>query len=263
MLSQHQIEAVAHELRAAYSNGSIPPLRSVFGPTDEEAAYAVQECNTAFWQGEGRRIVGRKIGLTSQAVQKQLGVTQPDYGVLFDDMLVANHGGLSADRLLQPKAEAEIALVLAEDLDDPDADEMRVLSSTRHAVAALEIVDSRIADWKITFADTVADNASSAAFVLGDIEIDPRTLRLADCRVELRKNGADPVKGVGSACMGDPLRAAAWLASMLARRGAPLRAGDIVLTGALAPMIALQPGDWVEADFDMFGKVSFTYKERV
>jgi 2-keto-4-pentenoate hydratase len=222
-------------------------------------AYAVQQINTRFWQDSGRRIVGRKIGLTSVAVQKQLGVDQPDYGVLFDDTMLLDDGELLRSQVLQPKAEAEVAIVLASDLNDPNASADDVLAAAECAVAAIEIVDSRIADWKITFADTVADNGSSAFFVLGDDRKPLAGLDLYTCGMALEVNGAIVSVGAGAACLGHPLIAAAWLARTLARNGEILRAGDILLTGALGPMAAISPGDAVVAKIGGLGRVGFTF----
>jgi len=252
---------LAGRLRAAYSGAPVPPLRDGLEPTDVDGAYKVQSINTRFWVEDGRRIVGRKIGLTSEAVQKQLGVDRPDFGVLFADMEIANGGVLPTSRVIQPKAEAEVALIMAHDLDNVAATPEDVLSAAAYAVAAIEIVDSRIADWKITFADTVADNGSSAFFVLGSERRPLAGLDLLGCRMELKINGEVASQGVGSACLGHPLNAAAWLARTLAERGEPLKAGDILLTGALGPMVALAPGMRVEAVIDGLGSVGFGYEE--
>jgi 2-keto-4-pentenoate hydratase len=194
-----KLDAAARELRSAYAGAPLQPLRDVLAPTDGDGAYAVQEINTRFWQQQGRRIVGRKIGLTAAAVQRQLGVDQPDYGVLFDDMRIDDGGVLRASKVIQPKAEAEIALVLAADIVDSAVDEKAIAAATDHAVAAIEIVDSRIADWKITFADTVADNGSSAFFVLGRRERALDGLDLYSCGMVLEVNGAVASLGAGVA----------------------------------------------------------------
>ena len=248
--------ALAERLRAAYRDGPVAPLRDGLDPGDGVGAYAVQEANTAAWLAEGRRLVGRKVGLTAPAVQAQLGVDQPDYGALFADMAVPNGGTLDPARALQPRAEAEVALVLATDLHGPDVTAADVAAATDYAVAAIEIVDSRIADWKITFADTVADNGSSAFFVLGDDRRKLDGLDLFTCGMALEIDGAIVSVGAGAACLGHPLNAAAWLA-----RTVPLRAGDVVLTGALGPMVAIRPGQQVKATIGGLGTVSFTYGE--
>jgi 2-keto-4-pentenoate hydratase len=255
------VDTLAKRLRDAYRQGAVAPLRDGLSPNDFEQAYAVQAINTGFWRDQGRRIVGRKIGLTSKAVQVQLGVDQPDYGVLFEDMAIADGGALLASRVLQPKAEAEVALVLAKDLDHPEAQVADIVAATDHACAAIEIVDSRIADWKITFADTVADNGSSAFFVLSQERKRLDGLDLYTCGMALEVNDQLVSLGAGAACLGHPLNAAAWLARTLARVGEPLKAGDILLTGALGPMVAITPGDRVEARIGGLGRVGFRFEE--
>jgi 2-keto-4-pentenoate hydratase len=208
-------ETLAHRLRLAYQDGPVPPLRDGLAPNDGPGAYTVQQINTQAWQRAGRRIVGRKIGLTAKAVQAQLGVDQPDFGVLFDDMHIADAGELLASRVLQPKAEAEIALIMGRDLADPDADADTVASAAAYAVAAIEIVDSRIADWKISFADTVADNGSSGFFVLGPARHALPGLDLYTCGMVLELNGAAVSLGAGAAwatpCTPPPGSPAPWL----------------------------------------------------
>lgn len=252
-------DSAARRLRAAYHEGAVSPLRETMEPTDAASAYAVQAINTHFWQAQGRRIVGRKVGLTAKAVQTQLGVDQPDFGVLFDDMQIADGGWLRPGRVLQPKAEAEVAFILGSDVNDPAATAQTMFDAAALAVAAIEIVDSRIADWQITFADTVADNGSSAFFVLGSERKPLEGLDLFTCGMALELNGAVASLGAGAACLGHPLNAAAWLARTLVAAGDPLRAGDIILTGALGPMVALTPGDRVVATIGGLGTVGFQY----
>ena len=252
-------ETAARALRQAYSGGPIAPMRQWLDPVDAEGAYAVQAINTRFWQAEGRRIVGRKAGLTAKAVQVQLGVDQPDFGVLFDDMRVTDGGVLEPARCLQPKAEAEIAFVLGQHLPDPHTSADMVAQAVATVHAAIEIVDSRIADWKIAFADTVADNGSSAYFVLADDGLPVAGIDLEAAAMEMRVNGATVSTGVGAAALGNPLNAAAWLAQTLAGRGEPLKAGDILLAGALGPMVALTPGDRVSVTIAGIGAASFRY----
>jgi 2-keto-4-pentenoate hydratase len=250
---------IAIRLRAAYGGQTVPPLRDALDPTDADGAYAVQTINTRYWEAQGRRIVGRKAGLTAKAVQVQLGVDQPDFGALFDDMRVADGGSLDPARTIQPKAEAEIAFVLATDLPDADGTVEQVAAAVASVHAAIEIVDSRIADWKITFADTVADNGSSAFFVLADEGYPLAGLDLEGAAMEMDVGGKTASTGIGAAALGNPLNAAAWLAQTLALRGEPLKAGDILLAGALGPMVALTPGDHVEARIAGIGTCSFTY----
>ncbi|ALK30088.1 MULTISPECIES: 2-keto-4-pentenoate hydratase [Burkholderia] len=257
-MDNEQINNAARHLREAYRNGPIAPLREVLAVDDVDGAYAIQSINTGYWLAQGRRLVGRKIGLTSPAVRRQLGVDQPDFGALFADMQIDDGGCVSQASLLQGKVEAEVALVMNRDLDNPDAGFLDVLAATAYALPALEIVDSRIADWKISFADTVADNASSAYFVLGRVPHSLAGLDLRNCGMVLELNGEVASVGAGAACLGHPLQAAAWLAATLSRRGDPLREGDIVLTGALGPMATLLPGSRVHAVIGGLGSVGFT-----
>lgn len=238
----------AERLRDAARTG-IPcdPVRDLIGPADIPAAYAVQQELTAARLAEGRRVVGRKIGLTSPAVQRQLGVDQPDFGTLFDDMACAQDVPIDAGRLLQPRIEAEIAFVLVADVTDPD----RLTDAIGHAVAALEIVDSRIAGWDITIADTVADNASSGLYVLGDRQVplsglDTTTMTMTLDGVQV-STGDAPVKAA--------LESTAWLARTALGFTDPLRAGDVVLSGALGPMVPVRPGTRFRAEIGGLGTV--------
>jgi 2-keto-4-pentenoate hydratase len=255
-----QAEDLAARLRAAYADGPVAPLRDGLEPNDVDGAYRIQSVNTAFWVAEGRRVVGRKIGLTAKAVQLQLGVDQPDFGVLFADMEVPDGGELAPGRLLQGRVEAEIALIMGRDLQDPHAGYATILSAAAYALPALEIVDSRIQGWKITFGDTVADNASSGAFVLGREPKSLAGLDLRSCGMVMELDGRVASLGAGAACLGHPLEAAAWLARTLALRGERLRAGDVVLTGALGPMVALTNGVQVRATIGGVGSVGFAFR---
>lgn len=255
----NNLELIAQRLRSAYSSGPIPPLRGQLDPTDAVGAYAVQAINTRVWEAEGRRIVGRKAGLTAKAVQQQLGVDQPDFGVLFDDMEVADGGRLDPARCIQAKAEAEIAFVLGADLPSAQSSPAEVAAAVATVHAAIEIVDSRIADWKITFADTVADNGSSAFFVLAEEGLPLAGLDLEGAAMTMTVNGEVASTGVGAAALGNPLNAAAWLARTLAERGEPLKAGDILLAGALGPMVTLKAGDEVRTEIAGIGTCSFTF----
>jgi 2-keto-4-pentenoate hydratase len=248
-------------LRRAYTDGAVAPLRDGLEPTDIAGAYAVQAINTAYWTGQGRKIVGRKVGLTAKAVQTQLGVDRPDFGVLFADMAIADGGTLKTSQVLQPKAEAEVAFILGADITDPATTPEQIAAAVAQVMPAIEIVDSRIADWKITFADTVADNGSSAFFVLGTPAQSLAGLDLWTCGMALEVNGEVASLGAGVACLGHPLNAAAWLARTLAERGEGLRAGDIILSGALGPMVALKPGDVVRATIGGLGTAGFTYQK--
>jgi 2-keto-4-pentenoate hydratase len=247
---------LAARIRAAYAGTPIAPIRTQLAELDVDGAYAIQEANTAHWEAEGRRLVGSKIGLTSRAVQKQLGVDRPDFGVLFADMIVAEDEPVAAGRVLQPKIEAEVAFLLDRDVDVETPTVADVLRAVAYAMPALEIVGSRISNWDIGIVDTVADNASSGLFVLGGPvrRLDGLDLRAMQMQMTRREEVVS--KGTGAACLGNPLNAMAWLAGELAGRKRPLRAGDVVLSGALGPMVPVNPGDVFEANIAGLGTVS-------
>lgn len=232
----------ARLLREAAATGTpIEPLRDRVAHADLAGAYAVQAENTALALQAGRRLVGRKIGLTSPAVQAQLGVDQPDFGVLFADMAVGDAEPVARGRLIQPKVEAEIALVLGKPLGHDRHTYADLLGAIEYCLPAIEIVDSRIAGWRIGLFDTVADNASSGLFVLGSKPVRANAFDIARCAMQMREGERVVSEGNARACLGNPLNAAIWLADMLVRVSRPLEAGDIVLTGALGPMVAVAP----------------------
>jgi 2-keto-4-pentenoate hydratase len=250
---------VAEQLRRAYAEGPIAPVSTSLATPTADLAYEIQDINTRHWSAAGRRIVGRKIGLTSHAVQRQLGVDQPDFGVLFADMEVPNAGEIVTAKLLQPKAEAEVACVLGRDLTAADPTTSEVIRAIECVLPAIEIVDSRIRDWKISLVDTIADNASSAMYVLGAQPRDPADVDLRLCGMVMTKNDTVVATGAGAACLGHPLHAVRWLAAMMVAKGRPLRAGDVVLSGALGPMTAVAAGDRVRAEIAGLGAVSVRF----
>lgn len=240
---------------AARTGAACPPVRDLFDDGDLDTAYAVQQWNVRRGLDAGRRIVGRKIGLTSPAVQRQLGVDRPDFGALFADMAVPDGGEVPLGRLLQPKVEAEVALVLVRDLPHRECTVVDVLRAVDFALPALEIVDSRVRGWDISFVDTVADNASSGLYVLGATPVPLDRVDVRSVTMTMSRGGETVSEGTGADCLGSPLNAAAWLASALAERGEPLRAGDLVLTGALGPMAPAAPGDVFETRISGLGSV--------
>ena len=253
--------AVARLAEAQETRVPCAPVRDLIGTDDLDAAYAVQQGLVRARLDAGATVVGRKIGATSEAVQQQLGVDQPDFGYLLDDMDVSGRRPVSMRTLLQPRVEAEVAFVLARDLDQPDVSQQTVREAVEVALPALEIVDSRIADWRFGFTDTVADNASSGLYVVGQEgraldEIEPR-----DVTMSLTINGEERSSGRGEACLGDPLEALRWLAVQAQRYGDPLRAGQVVLSGALGPFVPFAAGDKVEASISGFDTLSVEFQE--
>lgn len=251
--------AAADRLERASSSGvACEPVADLIGPSDIAAAYAVQQVVTERRLAAGARLVGRKIGLTSAAVQRQIGVDRPDFGVLFQDMHYDDGQTIPFDRLLQPKAEGEIAFRLGRDLDDPalvsgpDA----VRTAIEATLPAIEIVDSRIASWRIGITDTVADNASSGVYVLGTNPTPPGGFRPVDATMTMRRNGTVVSEGTGRDCLGDPVEALLWLARTALEIGSPLRAGDLVLSGALGPMVDVHPGDVIEVAIEPLGTLT-------
>ena len=256
-MDRAKIQQAADRLWQAHETG-IPcaPVRDLIGDSDVAAAYAVQEINTRRWLGGEEKVLsGRKIGLTSLSVQHQIGVDQPDFGMLFDDMEVMDGEEIAWSRCAQPKVEAEIAFVMAAPLTGGHIKMVDVMASIGFAVPAIEIVGSRIAGWDIRLADTIADNASSGLYVLGQTprrlgEFDPRL-----CGMVMTRNNEPVSTGAGAACMGSPLNALLWLARTMAKAGEPLGPGDLVLSGALGPMVDVAPGDAFEARINGLGSV--------
>ena len=252
-----RVQVAALALRSARAAcRPIAPISSTYGIAGLEAAYAVAELNTQARIGEGRRVVGKKVGLTSRSVQQQLGVDQPDFGVLFDDMEFLGGADIPMQRLMQPKVEAEVAFVVGNDLCDAQPSWGQFLRAIAYALPAIEIVDSAVADWKITLVDTVADNASCGLYVLGDQPVALGAVALAELGMRMTRNGEVVSVGSGAACMGHPLRAAYWLARTMAARGQSLKAGEVILSGALGPMVPVAAGDAVEVCLGALGGVT-------
>jgi 2-keto-4-pentenoate hydratase len=260
-------EAADRLWQAGLSGRPCPPVRDLIAAAaaDEAAAdpvalaYAVQQINTGRALAAGRRLVGRKIGLTSVAVQRQLGVGEPDFGMLFADMARRDGEPIDCRHVMQPKVEAEVALVLERGLPHGLHTVADVIRATAFALPAIEIVGSRVANWDIRLSDTVADNASSGLFVLGTRPVALSALDLAHCGMSMERAGEPVSVGAGAACLGHPLNAAVWLANTMSRVGAPLQAGDIILTGALGPMVPVRPGDVVTAHIDGLGSVTASF----
>ena len=238
------IEQLGDELYGALTACQVlDPLSSRHPDITIEDAYAIQQRLIARRLDAGERVVGKKIGVTSQAVMNMLGVFQPDFGILLDGMVYNEGQPIEARTLIQPKAEGEIAFVLKKDLMGPGVTAADVMAATEGVMACFEIVDSRIRDWKIQIQDTVADNASCGVFVLGDRLVDPRDVDLGTCGMVLEKNGEIVATGAGAAALGHPANAVAWLANTLGRLGIALEAGEVVLSGSLGIMVPVQAGD--------------------
>ncbi|MFJ8927571.1 2-keto-4-pentenoate hydratase [Streptomyces sp. NPDC102364] len=255
------VSAAARRLVEAQATGrACAPIADLIGADDIALAYQVQQTVTRHRVEGGARLIGRKIGLTSKAVQSQVGVDQPDFGVLFDDMRYADGEVIPYGRLLQPKAEAELAFVLGRDITEA-GDLRTVREAVELALPAVEIVDSRIADWRIGITDTVADNASSGVFVLAGDGLPVDGFEPADVRMTMRRGTEEVSSGTGRDCLGDPLNALAWLAATAIDVGAPLRAGEVVLSGALGPMAVVRPGDEFEVSIEPFGTLTARFSQ--
>lgn len=224
-------------------------------------AYQISLATLALKQDDGEQVVGKKIGVTSAAVQQMLNVHQPDFGFLTDTMQYPNQSCISlADaNLIQPRAEGEIAFCLAEDLSGPGITAMDVLDATQWVAPCVEVVDSRIDDWQISIIDTVADNASCGVFVLGEQRVDPRSIDLAQVRMTMCQNDLPVAEGFGSAVQGHPAQAVAWLANTLGRYGIPFKKGEIILSGALAPLVDVHAGDRFSVEISGLGNCSLSF----
>jgi 2-keto-4-pentenoate hydratase len=255
--------AAVARLQTAVTDGiACSPVRDLLVPGDIAAAYAVQSRLIEDRVAAGDRIVGRKVGLTNPAVQAQLNVSQPDFGTLLDEMACAEDEPIDIRRLLQPKIEAEVAFILARDLDQAETIAASdVVAATRGVRAALEIVDSRVAGWDITIVDTIADNASSGLFVLGRDERPLSDLDLAAVHMTLHRGDEVVSTGTGADCLGSPISAVAWLANTARDYGMPLRAGEIILSGALGPMVPVLAGATYTADVVGLGTVTARFSD--
>ena len=256
-MSDGIVAEVADRLwRAEIEHSPISPITDAHPELALEDAYAIQTYNIDRRVGSGRVVRGRKVGLTSRPMQELLGVSEPDFGVLLDDMFVEDGDEIPLETMLQPRVEAEMAFVIGADLAGPGVTTSNALTAIAGVLPAIEIVDSRIADWKIRLIDTVADNASSGKLVIGGklTKVTDFDLRLAG--MVMTRNGAVIDTGAGAAALGNPARCVAWLANKLATFGASLHADDIVLPGAVHRMVPVQPGDVFRAEFAYLGAVT-------
>lgn len=258
-MDQQTIEALGDELYAALRSGkSVAPLTDRESDIQIEDAYHIsQRMISRRVELDGEKIVGKKIGVTSKPVQEMLNVFQPDFGFLTNTMEYSDDADIPvAGHLIAPKAEGEIAFRLKQDLVGPGVTEQDVLDATATIIPCFEIVDSRIEDWKIKIEDTVADNASCGVYVLGKNEVDPREYDLPNLKMKIYKNGEFHSEGMGSAVQGNPLTAVAWLANTLGEFGIPFLAGEVILSGSLAPLIPVVAGDEMSLEIEGIGGCS-------
>ena len=254
------IEQLGTELYQALVDAkTVKPLTDRHPDISIEDAYQIQQQLMKLRLAAGERVIGKKIGVTSKAVMNMLGVYQPDFGYLTDGMVYNEGQAIPMARLIQPKAEGEIAFVLKKTLKGPGISSADVLAATEGVMACFEIVDSRIQDWKIKIQDTVADNASCGVFVLGDRLVDPRDVDLNTCGMVLEKNGDIVATGAGAAALGAPANAVAWLANTLGRLGIALEAGEVVMSGSLAIMVPVAAGDNLRVSIGGIGSCSVRF----
>lgn len=237
----------------------IPPLTDGYPNLLPEEAYQVQLAWVKLKEKEGACITGKKIGLTSKPMQELMGVNEPDYGHLFDYMMISDRDTINADELLQPRIEAEVAFILEKDLKGPGVTVADVLAATKYVVPSIEVVDSRIENWKIKLSDTIADNGSSARVVLGSKLTPVDGLDLQLMGMVLEKNGQQVNTGAGAAALGHPAYAIAWLANKLAQFDISLKAGEVILPGAVAAAVDVKKGDHITAHFSGIGSVSVSF----
>jgi len=259
-MEKNLITQLGDELyQALISRSVVEPLTNRHPDLSVEHAYRIQQRMIERRLQAGERIIGKKIGVTSRAVMNMLGVYRPDFGYMLDGMIYNEGESIDMATLIQPKAEGEIAFILKKDLMGPGVTNADVLAATECVMPCFEIVDSRIRDWKIKIADTVADNASCGVFVLGDQAVDPRKIDLALCGMVLERNGEIVATGAGAAALGSPVNAVAWLANTMGALGIPLKAGEVILSGALAAMFPAKAGDSFRVSIGGMGSCSVRF----
>jgi 2-keto-4-pentenoate hydratase len=261
MLSVATREELAAELAdAERSRVPMAPLTSIHSDIDVVDAYEIQLINIRQRVAEGARVVGHKVGLSSEAMQKMMGVDEPDYGHLLADMEVYQDKPVPAGRFLYPRVEVEVGFILADDLPGAGCTEDDVLAATAAFAPSIELIDTRIKDWKIALCDTIADNASSAGFVLGKERVSPKDVDIRAIKAVLTRNGEIVAEGRSDAVLGNPVTAVAWLARKVDSFGVRLKAGDIVLPGSCTRAIDARPGDEFIADFTGLGSVRLSFE---
>ena len=260
-MNQQQIQQCGDELyEAMVSRTTLKPLTERFDDISIDDAYHISLRMLERRLAAGERIIGKKIGVTSKAVQNMLNVHQPDFGYLTDTMAFSQGQEMPiSERLIQPKAEGEIAFVLKKDLLGPGLTNADVLAATDFVIPCFEVVDSRIENWKIKIEDTVADNASCGLFVLGDTAVDPRKIDLTTCGMVVEKNGQIISTGAGAAALGSPVNCVTWLANTLGKFGIPLKAGEVILSGSLVPLEPVKAGDFMTVSIGGIGSASVRF----
>ncbi len=253
-------ELAADLAQAERSREPISPLTAAYPDIDVVDAYEIQLINIRQRVAEGARVVGHKVGLSSLAMQQMMGVDEPDYGHLLDEMQVFEDTPVKASRFLYPRVEVEVGFILADDLPGADCTEDDVLAATEALVPSIELIDTRITDWKIALCDTIADNASSAGFVLGGARVSPRDLDVKTIDAVLTRNGEVVAEGRSDAVLGNPVIAVAWLARKVESFGVRLRKGDVVLPGSCTRAIDARAGDEFLADFTGLGSVRLSFE---
>ena len=243
---------------ALNSGQSIGPLRALID-NDVDAAYAVQKELVTLRKARGEKVVGKKIGLTSFAVQKQLGVDQPDYGILFDSMDVSRSKCIDSSKLILPKVEGELAFILGKDITTKNITMDVLMDAIAQVRASIEVVDSRVENWNIQISDTIADNASGSHFILGEDSKSLNELNPETVSMKLYKNGKLSSEGNGRACMDNPLNATLWLAQKMNNQGEPLCKGEVLLSGALGPMVSAEKGDKINLEIDEFNSIRLEF----
>jgi 2-keto-4-pentenoate hydratase len=246
--------------RAERSRDPITPLTDGHPEIDVVDAYEIQLINIRQKVADGARVIGHKVGLSSEAMQKMMGVDEPDYGHLLDDMEVFEDRSVEAGRFLYPRVEVEVGFILADDLPGEGCTEDDVLAATAAFAPSIELIDTRITDWKIKLCDTIADNASSAGWVLGAERVSPKDVDIRAIDAVLTCNGEVVAQGRSDAVLGNPVTAVAWLARKVDQFGVRLKAGDIVLPGSCTRAIDARPGDDFVARFDGLGSVHLSFQ---
>ena len=260
-MTPEDIERYGDELYAALrSRKTVRPLTERVPEIEIEDSYHISKRMVELRRNAGETIIGKKIGVTSKAVQEMLDVHQPDFGFLTDVMKYEDGCEMPiSEKLIQPRAEGEIAFILKADLVGPGVTTDDVLAATERVFPCFEIVDSRVSDWKIRIQDTVADNASSGLFLLGGEGVSPEDVDFVNCKMEVEKNGEVISRGQGSAALGSPLICVAWLANTLGQFGIPLKAGEVILSGSLVPLEPVVAGDEMKVSIDSIGSASVKF----